>query len=100
MKKVVFLTVILFSFLAGQIFAQDASETSEPSESQEIQETSERDYVDEQNMTVTEVEELIQSQALIHRLDFVFGFQKFAQRIDLVARSSVFEDEYHGNFKK
>lgn len=75
MKKIVFLTVILFSFLEGQIFAQDASETSEPSESQEIQETSERDYVDEQNMTVTEVEELIQSQALIHRLDFVFGIE-------------------------
>lgn len=37
------------------------------------QESSERDYVDEQNMTVTQVEELIQSQSLINRLDFVFG---------------------------
>ena len=37
------------------------------------QETSERDYVDEQNMTVSEVEELIQSKSWINKLDFVFG---------------------------
>ena len=34
---------------------------------------SERDYVDEQNMTVSEVEELIQSQSAINKIDFVFG---------------------------
>ncbi len=39
------------------------------------QETSERDYVDEKDMSVTEVEELIQSKGLIHRLDFVFGIE-------------------------
>ena len=33
------------------------------------QETSERDYVDEQNMTVSEVEELIQSQSAIYKID-------------------------------
>lgn len=34
---------------------------------------SERDYVDEQNMSVSEVEELIQSQSFINKIDFVFG---------------------------
>ena len=36
---------------------------------------SERDYVDEQNMTVSEVEELIQSQGSINLIDFVFGVE-------------------------
>lgn len=57
-KKPLFLMTVFF-FLTGSraLFAQE----------------SERDYVDEQNMTVTEVEELIQSQSWINRLDFVFG---------------------------
>ena len=67
MKRFIFLTLIILFFTSSAIFAQETSETHD------IQETSEREYVDEQNMTVTEVEELIQSQALIHRLDFVFG---------------------------
>ena len=70
MKRFIFLTIILLFFTSSAIFAQETSETHDI---QDIQETSEREYVDEQNMTVTEVEELIQSQALIHRLDFVFG---------------------------
>ena len=64
MKKLLFLiTAILFSY--SFLFAQE-------SESEIIPE-SEKDYVDEQNMTVTEVEELIQSQSAINRIDFVFG---------------------------
>ena len=79
MKRFVFLTIIFLSM--SFLFAQESPEEPETVEApetpvhQEIQETSERDYVDEQNMTVTEVEELIQSQALIHRLDFVFGIE-------------------------
>lgn len=69
MKRFVFL-IILFLFFMPVLSAQ---ETSDLPDIQEIQETSEREYVDEQNMSVTEVEELIQSQALIHRLDFLFG---------------------------
>ncbi|MBO4532812.1 MAG: hypothetical protein J5726_03855 [Treponema sp.] len=64
MKRFLFLlTAILFS--CSFLFAQEA----EP----ELIPESEKDYVDEQNMTVTEVEELIQSQSAINRLDFVFG---------------------------
>ena len=67
MKKLLFLlTAFIFSFCV--IFAQEAA----PSEPEFIPE-SEEDYIDEQNMTVTEVEELIQSQSAINRLDFVFG---------------------------
>lgn len=36
---------------------------------------SEKDYVDEQNMSVTEVEELIQQQSLIHHIDFIFAIE-------------------------
>jgi len=64
MKKL-FLLTAFFLFASACLFAQEEEETVNPE--------SERNYVDEQNMTVTEVEELIQSQALIHRLDFVFG---------------------------
>ena len=61
MKKALVLTVLFLGFITP-VFAQEAPE-------------SERDYVDDQNMTVTEVEELIQSQGLINRLDFVFGIE-------------------------
>ena len=57
MKKLIIFTAAFLLF-ATRAFAQ---------------ETSERDYVDEKDMSVTEVEELIQSKGLIHRLDFVFG---------------------------
>ena len=63
MKRSKFLTAFFLVFLlvAGlestTLFAQE----------------SERDYVDEQNMTVSEVEELIQSQSAINKIDFVFG---------------------------
>ena len=59
MKRLLFFTAI-FLFLATAVFAQEMSE---------------RDYVDEQNMTVSEVEELIQSQSAINKLDFVFGVE-------------------------
>ncbi len=61
MKKALVLTVLFLSSLIP-VFAQETPE-------------SERDYVDDQNMTVSEVEELIQSQGLINRLDFVFGIE-------------------------
>ncbi len=61
MKKALVLTVLFLSSLIS-VFAQETPE-------------SERDYVDDQNMTVSEVEELIQSQGLINRLDFVFGIE-------------------------
>ena len=63
MKRSKFLTsfFLVFFLVAGlndaALFAQE----------------SERDYVDEQNMTVSEVEELIQSQSAINKIDFVFG---------------------------
>ena len=57
MKRLLFFTA-LFLFLSAAVFAQESSE---------------RDYVDEQNMTVSEVEELIQSQSAINKIDFVFG---------------------------
>ena len=57
MKRLLFFTA-LFLFLGAAVFAQESSE---------------RDYVDEQNMTVSEVEELIQSQSAINKIDFVFG---------------------------
>lgn len=56
-KPLFLFTVLFLAFGSSVFYAQE----------------SERDYVDEQNMTVTEVEELIQSQSLINRLDFVFG---------------------------
>ena len=59
MKKLIIFTAAILLF-ATRAFAQ---------------ETSERDYVDEKDMSVTEVEELIQSKGLIHRLDFVFGIE-------------------------
>ena len=58
-KRLIFMTVLFLGICSQFLFAQE----------------SERDYVDEQNMTVTEVEELIQSQSLINRLDFVFGVE-------------------------
>lgn len=63
MKRSKFLTAffLVFFLVAGfegtVLFAQE----------------SERDYVDEQNMTVSEVEELIQSKSAINKIDFVFG---------------------------
>ena len=57
MKKL-YIFAAVFILFAGHAFCQEESE---------------RNYVDEKDMTVTEVEELIQSQAMIHRLDFVFG---------------------------
>ena len=59
MKKLHILFIIMI-FSCATIFCQEATE-------------SERDYVDDQNMTVTEVEELIQSQSFINQLDFIFG---------------------------
>ena len=67
MKRSKFLTALFLVLCmlaatgASSLFAQET--------------TSERDYVDDQNMTVSEVEELIQSQSLINRLDFVFGVE-------------------------
>ncbi len=68
MKKLLFLlTAFIFSFCV--IFAQETA----PSEPEFIPE-SEEDYIDEQNMSVTEVEELIQSQGgFINRVDLVLG---------------------------
>ena len=60
MKRLIFITVLFLFFSSSAIFAQ---------------ETSERDYVDEQNMTVSEVEELIQSQSFINQIDLVFGVE-------------------------
>ncbi len=63
MKKIKILTALfLVLFVLGgtgafSLFAQE----------------SERDYVDDQNMSVSEVEELIQSQSFINKIDFVFG---------------------------
>ena len=62
MKRLLFLTSLFLLLNVSGLFAQ---ETTTPA--------SERDYKDEQNMTVSEVEELIQSQSFINRLDFVFG---------------------------
>ena len=59
MKRLLFLTSLFLILNVSVLFAQET--------------TSERDYVDEKNMTVSEVEELIQSQSFINRLDFVFG---------------------------
>lgn len=56
-KQRIFLLTVFFLFLSKSAFTQE----------------SERDYVDEQNMTVSEVEELIQTQSFINRIDFVFG---------------------------
>ena len=58
-KRLILLTVLFLGLSTQFLFAQE----------------SERDYVDEQNMTVSEVEELIQSQSLINKLDFVFGVE-------------------------
>ena len=60
MKRLFILTILFLFCKATVLYAQ---------------ETSERDYVDEQNMTVSEVEELIQSQSIINKLDFVFGIE-------------------------
>ena len=57
MKKTIVLTALLF-LCAGVIFGQEANE---------------RDYVDEQDMSVTEVEELLQAGSFFNRIDFVFG---------------------------
>ena len=61
MKRLVLLSIIIL-FSITNVFAQETSD-------------SELDYVDEQNMSVSEVEELIQSQSFIHRIDFVFGIE-------------------------
>lgn len=61
MKRFVLFTAAILFFGTSVLCAQET--------------TSERDYVDEKNMTVTEVEELIQSQSFINRLDFVFGVE-------------------------
>lgn len=61
----------LFLFLAAPVFSQEVE--SESSVETETITDSERDYVDEQNMAVSDVEELIQSQSLINRIDLVFG---------------------------
>ena len=63
--KRLFLLAVIFIFSIAGIFAQEEDLTPE----------SEKDYVDDKNMTVTEVEELIQSQGLIYHLDFVMGIQ-------------------------
>ncbi len=63
MKKL-FILILIFLFSTASFFAQEENAPE-----------SERDYVDEQNMTVSEVEELIQSQSAINRLDFVFGIE-------------------------
>ncbi|MBO4628513.1 MAG: hypothetical protein J5687_01045 [Treponema sp.] len=59
MKRLVFLTALILFCSTSVFFAQE----------------SEKDYVDEQNMTVSEVEELIQSQSMINKIDFVFGVE-------------------------
>ena len=61
MKKI-FIFALVFSLLCISAFCQEESE---------------RDYVDEKDMSVTEVEELIQSKGLIYRIDFVFGIEPF-----------------------
>ena len=61
MKKLLIL-ILIFVFSSAAVFCQETTD-------------SEKDYVDEQNMTVSEVEELIQSQSLINKLDFVFGVE-------------------------
>ena len=63
MKKFfIFLLFILFS--AGYVFCQETEETDI---------SDEKNYVDEKDMTVSEVEELLQSGGFINRIDFVFG---------------------------
>ena len=52
-----FLVLSIYALCGTSLFAQE----------------SERDYVDEQNMSVSEVEELIQSQSFINKIDLVFG---------------------------
>jgi hypothetical protein len=70
MKKLLLLTCIfIFSYTA--FFAQEAQE----SQIDTVTPQDEKDYVDNQNMSVTEVEELIQSQSFIHKIDFVFGIE-------------------------
>ena len=59
MKRLLLITVFFLFCTSSALFAQE----------------SERDYVDEQNMTVSEVEELIQSQSFINKIDFVFGVE-------------------------
>ena len=77
-------TILVFLFCVP-CFAQEA-EAVEPQEETEVQEEipaapetqlteSEKDYVDQQNMSVTEVEELIESQSAIHHFDFIFGIE-------------------------
>ena len=57
-KLIIFMTVLIL--FASQLFCQEESE---------------RDYVDEKDMSVTEVEELIQSKGLFYRFDFLFGIE-------------------------
>lgn len=70
MKKLLLLTCI-FIFSCSAFFAQEEQE----SQIDTLTPEDEKDFVDDQNLTVTEVEELIQSQSAIHRIDFVFGIE-------------------------
>ena len=62
-KRIILFTAFFLFLSTTAFYAQETPETSEP------------EYVDQQNMTVTEVEELIQSQSLINRFDLVFGIE-------------------------
>lgn len=86
MKKIYFSLVFFLLICSSAVFSQEMNvETEAEAEVSVVEEDSEdktvidenlideRSYVDEKSMTVTEVEELIQSQALIHQVDFVFG---------------------------
>ena len=59
MKRLILITAVFLFMNSMNLFAQET--------------TTEKDYVDEQNMTVSEVEELIQSQSAINKIDFIFG---------------------------
>lgn len=91
MKKLFLLMTVLFLF-QSVLFSQESSEfdnndffteASESGSEQSLTDendendgsifSTEREYVDEKNMSVSEVEELLQSGKLINRLDFVFG---------------------------
>ena len=80
-----FVFVMIVFLFCVPCFAQEA-ETVTQQEETELQEEkpassetqlteSEKDYIDQQNMSVTEVEELIESQSVLHHFDFIFGIE-------------------------
>ena len=77
MKKILFFTLFTF-FICTYCFCQetdvtDVLENQNNTSEQNSLINEEKNFVDENNMSVTEVEQLLQNESFLNQMDFIFG---------------------------